>query len=77
MGDTFKKGSLNLLKRENERYLKDKNVKLEPGDFFKYFECAINKTNIITGFIAVSFNGKSIQAGQFDSVKKQLELNNR
>jgi hypothetical protein len=77
MGDTLKKGGLNLLKRENERFLKDKRVKLEPGDFFKYFECAISKTNIITGFIAVSMNGKSIQAGVFDTFKKQLELKNR
>jgi hypothetical protein len=38
-------------------------MKLEPGDYFKFFEICFNKENIIIGFLAMSKNEKVIKAG--------------
>ena len=38
-------------------------MKLEPGDYFRFFEVSFNKDNIVTGFMAVSKNEKIIKAG--------------
>ena len=46
--------------------MKEKTMKLEPGDYFRNFECVLNSSNIVIGMIAVSIEGKTVKAGQFD-----------
>ena len=69
-----KKGNYNVLKRENERFLKEKNMKLESGDYFRTIECAINQANIIVGVAVTSHQGRTIKAGVFDGFKKDIEI---
>lgn len=72
IGDVEKKGGQNVLRREKERFLKDKTIKLDPGDYFKTFECSINKEDIIVGLLAVSAQGKLHKAGLLEGFKKEL-----
>lgn len=57
--------------------MKDRSLKLEPGDFFNSFECSLNQDNIIVGFMAVSFRGKAIKGGMLDGTKKSIDVDGR
>ena len=47
-------------------------MKLEPGDYFRNIECTLSQNEIVIGMIAVSVQGKTVKAGQFEGFSKEL-----
>ena len=45
-------------------------MKLDQGDYFRNIEVTFNQSDFIVGMIAVSIEGKTVKAGNFEGVSR-------